>query len=142
MLPNNREAQYVINSLKRIGIKDVQLFYDLQTKLWAMCQVNQVPTTILTLDNASGSKIQPTILWWVRTPEGKYRPPGDKDISDMVAIAQRAQITWQKGGDWLDDKMLSDEKSKKEKRDYEQKENLKYMARHTNLRKHVRSELG
>lgn len=142
MLPNNREAQYVVSSLQRIGIRDVQLFYDSQVKLWAVCQVKQVPTTILTMDNASGTKIEPSILWWCRDSEGEYRAPNDQDISDMVATGQRAQIAWHKGGDWLDDQMLSEEKTKQEKRDAKQKERIKYMARHTNLREHIRREMG
>lgn len=145
MPPDNRKAQYVTEQIRRLGVQDVQLFYDHQVKLWAVCQVKKVTKSIITLDNPGSTEVQPMILWWVRTPQGNYREPSDQDVSDMIAIAQRAEITWRKSEsnpDWLDDQMLQAEQSKKEKRDYEQKERIKYIARTTNLKKHIQRELG
>lgn len=145
MLPDNNKAQMVTQTIRRLGIHDVMLFYDRQVKLWAVCQVKHVPQSIVTMDNIGGTNVQPMIMWWVRTPDGKYRSPGDQDITDVIATVNRAQVIFDKSKnnpDWLDDQMIKEEKEKKIKHDVEQTERLKYIARTTNLKKHIQRELG
>src|SRR6266849_712550 len=141
MLPDNAKAQYVTAQIRRLGVKDIQLFYDHQTKLWALCQVKQIPRTIIILDNASGSEIQPQILWWIRTPKGSYRPPGEQDVNDVMAMDQRRKIIAQKSKsnpNWLDDQMLEAERVKTEKHQQHQDEKLRYAIRHFKVQDDIR----
>lgn len=145
MFPDNAKAQYISARIHRLGIKDVQLFYDHQVKLWAMCQVRKVQKTVLILENTTGTDIKPMIMFWIRTPKGAYRAPNEQDINDVVAIVQKAQITFQKSKNnpnWLDDQMLEAERIKTEKHKKRQDENLRYAIRHFEVQKDIRRSLG
>jgi hypothetical protein len=140
MLPNNREAQAVQAKVKSLGIHDVELFYDYQVKLWAVCQVKKTNTKVVTFENTRGTKIEPLVMWWVRTNEGNYRIPGEQDIHDIVATVRRAQIAFDKGGDWLEEKMLKVEEDKKLLHEIKQDERIKQYAKP--LKKYIKKELG
>jgi hypothetical protein len=139
MIPDKDKALQVTNQIRHLGIKDIQLFYDRQVKLWAVCQIKQVAQSILTMDNISGTKVEPYILWWCRTyPDSKYRSPGEQDVSDVMAIVQRAQIAFQKSErnpNWLDDQLLEKERVKTEKHKKRQDDNLRYAIKRDRMRK-------
>lgn len=145
MLPDNRQAQLVLAKLRQLGIKDVMPFYDHQVQLWSMCQVKQVPKSILTLDNQNLTDVQPLLMWWCRNEKGNYRPPGEQDINDVVATVLRAEKIFEKSKtnpNWLDDQLVKQEQESKAKRKAEQDERLKYIIRNSKIQKHIRKELG
>lgn len=104
-------AQYVQDKLKSLGIHDVEMYWDQQIGMWAVCQVYRPSGKIMLLRGTQLPEQKPQIMWWVKDNEGRYRVPSDRDIHDVIVTVQRAQKIWEKGGDWLADKF--DEQDKK-----------------------------
>lgn len=111
-------AQSVQNDLKKVGIKDVELFYDKELRMWAICQVHRPSGVLLTL-REEHAEIRPEIMWWCKTNDGQYRDPSLQDVQDVIVTVQRAHVAWEKGGDWLADKF--DEQDKKRDEAHRQK---------------------
>lgn len=115
------EARRVEGDIKRLGIQDVRLFYDEQLQMWSVCQVSgQVSSLILPQNYQHDAR--PLIMWWVKDALGRRRLPSDQDVNDVIAIAHRAEVVWDKGGDFLADKLdehdrLRDEKHRRKQRD-------------------------
>lgn len=135
-IPNLLEAKFVQDRILSIGIPDVTLMYDptITPKegpqgMWAVVQSFKRPNAILTMENQNMEKTESTIMFWCKTPEGTYRAPNIQDVGDVLAIVQRAQVTFQKGGDWLVDQA--------EKREAERKEELD-QRHHERIRKNMK----
>lgn len=137
-IPGLRAAKTVQDRIRAMGIQDIELFFDHQIKMWAVCQVNK-RSTVFSMESAAAA--EPLILWWVKnTADATYREPSEQDVSDAVAIAQRAQKTWDKGGDWLADQLDAQDKKRDEAHKKKQQEMIKDIT--PQLKKFVRKELG
>jgi hypothetical protein len=117
-----KEAQYVQGKIRQAGIQDVQLFFDPQIKMWAVCQVMK-HGGILLPEKYLQDGIKPHIMFYIKDNEGRARLPSEQDISDIVVIATRAQTSFKKGGDWLADRFddQSAEKDRKHQEKFKQK---------------------
>lgn len=127
-IPGTKEAAYVQAKIEELGIQDVKLFYDAQILprgMWVVCQVNKVSGRILLPDNYVQEDIKPYIMWYVKSTDGRFRFPSDRDISDIIATRQRAEKIWDKGGDFLADKLDEQSKEKDEKHNQAFKQKIK-----------------
>ena len=140
MIPGIEQARAVQSAIKRIGIQDVELFYDPQIKMWAVVQVRKTTGGIITMDNLSGTKVEPMIMWWCKNDKGTFRLPNEKDVADVVATVHRAQHWFDKGGDALADALDKQDQAKREAKDKRLKERLSPHIKP--LKKAVRKELG
>lgn len=96
MIPGLTQAKDIEARLHNLGIQDVQLFFDNQTRMWAVCQVHK-HGGILLPDNYQQDGIKPYILWWCKNDTGRYRTPNDQDFIDIVTVVKRAPNIWEKG---------------------------------------------
>lgn len=115
-----------------MGVRDVTLMFDPtitpqrgQQGMWAVVQSFKMPNTILTMDNQNMEKTESTLMFWCKTPEGTYRAPNIQDVGDVLAIVQRAQVTFRKGGDWLVDQAEKRESERKEELDQRHHERIR-----------------
>lgn len=139
-VPGLREAREVQSTIKRLGIQDVELFFDAEIGVWCVVQVRKENTGIVTMDNLSGAKADPWLLWYCTNNDGKYRPPNEKDINDVVATVRRAEKWFTQGGDALVDKLEDQEQDKRMKKEQKLRERL---APHVkDLKRAIREELG
>lgn len=142
-IPGLNEAKTVESAILRAGIKDIKLFYDktiMPNGLWAMCQVNKNTSQILIPNSYNENKVEPTILWWCKDNEGRFRLPNENDINDVIVIVSQAGKTWEQGGDKLDDKFI--EQDIKKQADYKQAQRDKIHSFAPDLQKAIRKELG
>lgn len=134
-----RAARKVQAAIKAHGIQDVDLFYDHEIKMWAVCQVTK-KSDVFVLETAK-KHVQPIIMWWVKNvSDGTYREPSEVDISDVIAVVQRAQKTWEKGGEWLADQLDAQDKAKDDAHKAKQAQRIKDIAPH--LKKYIKKELS
>lgn len=139
-VPGLKEARLVQEEIKRLGIKDVELFFDPELGVWGVCQVRQQDSNILVMNDLHKSKVEKYLMWWCTNNEGKYRHPSAKDVHDVVATVRRAQEWFKKGGDKLADELDAQDQLKREKKEQALKERL---APHVKeLKKAIRSEMG
>lgn len=101
-IPGLAQANYVEGKIRSLGIKDIQLFFDDQLKMWAVCQVQQYGGILLPRKYAENG-IRPNIMWWCKDNEGKFRLPNKNDVHDIVVVVRRAEITFAHGGEALAD---------------------------------------
>lgn len=128
-IPGLREANRIMADIKRLGIKDVELMYDKQLKMWAVMQVLKPSGQILLLNDPGIYKTEPTIMFWIKNSEdGTYRTPSEQDLSDIVAIVSRSQKIFHKGSDWMIDQMESAEKATYEDNRKKQSEKIRSYA--------------
>lgn len=104
-IPGKAAAHRVQDRIRELGIQDVQLFFDNQIRMWAVCQVRQRTTSLTLLSDIYNTPIEPYIMWWVKNQHGAYREPSEQDVNDVVATVERAHKIWAKGGDWLADRL-------------------------------------
>lgn len=126
-IPGVTQAQYVQNKVRNLGIKDIQLFWDEQIKIWAVCQV-QAYGGILLPDSYVKDGIRPHIMWYCKDNDGKARIPSDQDIQDIIITASRAQVAFEKGGDWLADQFDKQSAEKDRKHNEKFKERIHSIA--------------
>ena len=142
-IPGINEAKQVEAMIQSAGIKDIKIFYDkeiLPNGMWAICQVNKDTSQILIPNSFNENKVQPTILWWCKDREGRFRLPNENDINDVIVIASKANKTWENGGDKLDDKFI--EQDIKKQADYKKAQRDKIHSFAPELQKAIRKELG
>lgn len=109
-------ARYVQAKIKQAGIRDVEMFYDEQLRMWAVCQVVKPTGQILVLREAHAD-VQPTIMFWCKDGNGKYREPGDEDVHNIIVITERAKKVWaeeEKHPGWLADQLDKQDAEKQE----------------------------
>lgn len=139
MVPGLSEAKYVQEKIRQAGIQDIQLFFDPQAKIWAVCQV-QKHGGILLPDYYAQDDIRPHILFYCKNEVGAYRVPNDQDIIDVIATVQRSDVTFKQGGDWLADKL--DEQDKQKYAEGRKKLTERVHSVSKPLQKAIREELG
>lgn len=96
MVPGAKEAKTIERQIHAVGIKDVQLFFDNQIKMWAVCQVEK-HGGILLPDNYNENGVKPYILWWCKNETGAFRVPNDTDFINVLKVVQQAPKIWAQG---------------------------------------------
>lgn len=96
-----------------------------QQGMWAVVQSFKMPKAIITMEDQNMTKTESTLMFWCKSPEGTYRAPNIQDVGDVLAIVQRAQVTFQKGGDWLIDQAEKREADRKEELDQRHHERIR-----------------
>lgn len=139
-IPGLTEANRIMADVKRLGIQDVELMFDSQIQMWAVCQVFKPSGHILLMNTSASESTKPIIMFWIKTLEGTYRTPNEQDLSDIITITQRAQVTFDKGSDWMIDQMEAEEKVKYDYNRRKQSERILSYAKP--LKKAIRKELG
>lgn len=128
-----------MSKLQSIGIKDIQLFFDDQIKMWAVVQVNYTTNNFILPKSYGETKQQPYLLWWCKNDQAKFREPNDQDLVDIITIVKRAPTIWEQGekrADHFDE--LDAEKDHKHRTAF--KEKIKDVA--PAMKRAVRKELG
>lgn len=121
-VPGLAQANFVESKIKSLGIKDIQLFFDEQLKMWAVCQIQHRGGILLPRQYAENG-IKPHILWYCKTNEGTFRLPNENDIHDVLVTVKRAEITFAHGGNALADEFdkQSAEKDRKHNEKFKQR---------------------
>lgn len=138
MTPNMKEAKHIQAMIDRLGVPDIMLLFDRQIGLWSVCQVVRKEKNLLTFDSPNIYEIQPNLMFWIKNSEGKYRVPSEQDVSDVITIVQRAQITFDKGNDWLIDNIERREQEIHDENRKKQSEKIRSMAKP--LKRHMKRE--
>lgn len=139
-IPGLREANRIMTDLKRLGIHDVELMYDMQVNMWAVVQVFKPSGKILLMNNPHSYETQPVLLWWCKDSlTHKYRTPNDQDLSDVIITVKRAQVVFDKGSDWLVDQIEAKEQAQYDKNRQEQSERIRSFAKP--MKKAIKKEL-
>lgn len=143
MIPGLKQAKYVQDKIRELGIQDIQLFFDGNIEpqgMWVMCQIQKISSGLILPKTYNENGIKPYILWYIKDNDSRYRHPSDQDISDVVATVHRSQKSWKMGGDWMADRL--DEQSNQ--KDLKHRENFKKKihAIAPEMKKAVRKELG
>lgn len=138
MIYGLREAKEVESQLDRLGIRDIRLLYDPQLSMWSVCQVFGKSGILLPQRYAQG--LRPHLLWWVKDGMGRRRLPSQQDVSDVIAIRQRADVVFQKGGDWLADRLDEQDAERDRKHREKQRDLIHQIAKP--MKKAVRKEVG
>lgn len=115
--PGQVQAVSIQSKFKQLGIQDVEFFYDetiVPHGMWAVCQVNRPSGIILDLRGDTG-KVQPEIMWWCKTNDGHFRVPSEQDLHDIIVTVERSHKLWEKGGDWMADRLDEQDKARDEK---------------------------
>lgn len=134
-----KAAKRVQAAIKAHGVLDVELFYDHELKMWSVCQTTK-KSDVFILETAR-KHVQPIIMWWVKnTADGTYRDPSERDVSDVIAVVQRAQKTWEKGGEWLADQLDAQDKAKDDAHKAKRAQLIKDVA--PSLKKYIKKELS
>lgn len=140
-VPGLREANKLLADLKRLGINDVEPMYDVQVGLWAIIQVFRPSGKILLMNTRDYYDSKPVLMWWCRDPQTlKFRAPNDQDLSDIVVTVKRAQVVFDKGSDWMVDKLEAVEKETHDKNRQEQSEKIRSIAKP--MKRAIRRELA
>jgi hypothetical protein len=134
-----REANKIMADLKRLGIHDVELMWDRQIKMWAVMQVFKPSGNILLVGSRQYHDAKPNLMWWIKSPDGKFRLPSEQDLSDIIITVKRAQVWFDKGSDYMVDKIEAAEKDKYDKNRQAQSERIRSVAKP--LKKAIRKEL-
>lgn len=139
MIRGLKEAQYVQGKIRELGIQDIQLFYDEELQMWAVCQVKK-RGGILLPKSYMEDDIRPSIMWWVKDMNGVYRNPSDRDISDVAVTVNRSK-TWFEhgGGDRLADEFEKQDAAREQKHAEKFKEKIHKIA--PDMKKAIRKEL-
>lgn len=116
-IPGLTQAKDIEAKIHNLGIQDIQLFFDNQTKMWAVCQVHK-RGGILLPNTYQEDGIKPYILWWVKNEKGGYRTPNDQDLMNIVTVVKRAPSIWAQGekrADKFDEQDAEKDRKHKEK---------------------------
>lgn len=94
--PGLGSASYIMGKLHNLGIRDIQLMFDKQVKMWAVVQVKGVSSNIIMPDKYNEQ--EPYILWWCKSETtGRFREPNDEDLMNIVTVVKRAPEIWAQG---------------------------------------------
>lgn len=140
-IPGISQARDIQNKIKQLGIHDVELYYDQTIQpygMWAICQVNKPSGQILLLRDTK-IDTQPQIMWWCKDNAGRFRVPNEQDLSDIMITVKRAHKIWEKGGDWLADRLEEQDKARDEAHRKKQRERIHAVA--PALKRAIRKEL-
>lgn len=140
-IPGAAQALDIQNKLKKLGVHDIELYYDQTIQphgMWAVCQVNKPSGSILLLRDTT-IDTQPQIMWWCKDNEGRFRLPNEQDLSDAVITVKRAHKIWDKGGDWLADRLDEQDKARDEAHHKKQRQMVEDIAKP--LKAAIRKEL-
>lgn len=138
--PDVKKAKAVQDEVKRLGIYDVELFFDPEIRMWAVCQVKRQNSGLVFMDSLEGTKVEKYLMWWIKNDKSEYRSPSKEDVSNIVATVRRAQEWFKKGGDKLADELDAEDVKKRERKEQKLKERL---APHLKtLKKAIREEMG
>lgn len=140
IVPGHSEAVRINSDLLRLGIKDVELMYDKDIKMWAAVQTFKPSGSIVLMNTAEHYATEPNVMFWIKTNEGAYRTPSNQDLSDIMAIVQRAQVWFKEGSDKMVDKIEAKEKADYDQKRREQSERIRYYAKP--LKKAIQKELN
>lgn len=121
-MPGLAGANFVEGKIKSLGVKDIQLFFDEEIRMWAVCQVMKRGGLLLPRTYMEEG-VKPSILWWCKSNDGSFRSPNEQDIHDIVAVVTRAQTTFTHGGDALADEFERQdaEKDRKHRANFKKK---------------------
>lgn len=131
--------QQINAKIKQLGIHDVELMLDAQINMWAVVQVFKPSGKILVFGDPKTYETAPTIMWWCKKEDGTPRPPNEQDLHDIVMTVKRAQITFDKGSDWMVDKIEAEEKAKYDENRKRQSERIRSYA--PKMKRAIRKEL-
>lgn len=139
--PGLAEARKVQAEIKRLGVQDVELFWDAEFQVWCMVQVRKANTGIVTMDNLDGSKAEPYLLYYLNDDKtGKYRAPDQRDVNNVIAIVRESQHWFEKGGDAFNKELDERDEKRREKKQARQLERAQPHLKA--LKKAIREELG
>lgn len=127
-VPGLGAANSIMGKIKQIGIQDVEMMFDKDIQMWAVVQVFKPTGKIILLDKPEDYQSQPYILWWCKTPQGTYREPNDQDLHDVVVTVKRAAVVFDKGSDWMIDKIEAKEKADYDENRRKQSEKIRSIA--------------
>jgi len=139
-VPGLADARSVQAEIKRLGIQDVELFWDGEIGVWCVVQVRRTNTGIVTMDDLSGSKAEPYLLFYCKNEIGGYRPPNSSDVQSVVAIVRESHHWWQKGGDAFADEAEARDAKRRHEKEAKQQERVKPHLKA--LKRAIREELG
>jgi hypothetical protein len=134
------QSRMVQATIKRVGVQDVELFYDVGLGIWGVYQVRKINTGIITLDNLEGAKVEQLLMWYCTNKKGEYRPPDEQDIHNVIATVHRAEHWFKQGGDALADELEAQEDAKKAVKDKKISDKIQSIAKP--LKKAIKKELG
>ena len=137
-VPGLTEARKVQAYINRLGIQDVQMFYDAQLKMWGVYQVKKKAATLIVPDEYR--TVEPMLMWWCKTDKGTYRAPNENDVNDVIATVHRAQYWFKKGPDELAKHLDAQDAEKRVKKELKLKERIQPHIK--TLKKAIRTELG
>lgn len=117
MIPHVHEAKQVEASINAV-IPDIKLFWNHRLERWVVAQVKANPGGLL-LPGAGDmpSTTRPWTLYKIENEDGTYRVPSAWDVSRAIQIGRDGREAIEKGGDWLIDKIETEERRKKEEAD-------------------------
>lgn len=136
-----KEAQHVQGMLNKVA-PDVQLFFDDQVQphgIWVMCQVMKRSSSLILPSSYMQDGIKPYIMWYIKDVEGRARVPNERDVMDVIATRQRAEKIWEKGGDYLADKLDEQDAEKDARHRQKLKDKVHEIA--PDMKKAIRKEL-
>lgn len=97
-IPGKTAAEKIMSMLSKVGIRDIQMFYDPDIKpfgMWAVVQVVGMSSSIIMPKGYNQQK--PYLLWWCKDNDGKYRDPNDQDLDNIITVVRRAPEIWAMG---------------------------------------------
>jgi len=140
-VPGLQEAKAVQAEIKRLGVKDVELFWDAELKMWSVCQVRKQNSGIIHLDQTKGTPVDKYLMFWCKSPESTYRPPNKQDVQDVIVTVRKAQEWFKKGGaDRLEAELTKQDDKKRAAKEERIKARLQPHLKE--LKKAIREELG
>lgn len=140
-VPGLREAKAVQTEIKRLGVKDVELFWDAELKMWGVCQVRKQDSGIIRLDQTKGTPVDKYLMFWCKNAESAYRPPNKQDVQDVIVNVRKAQEWFKKGGaDRLEAELNKQDDKKRAAKEQKIKDRFKPHLKA--LKKSIREELG
>lgn len=100
-IPGGHMAADINAKLANLGIYDVKLLYDDTIKpygMWVVTQIEYRTSLILLPKSYNETNLKPYILWYCKDEEtGKFRPPNDQDLMNIITVVKRAPTIWDKG---------------------------------------------
>lgn len=96
-LPGAGAASSIMTHLERLGIKDIQLFFDKQIKMWAVVQVKYTSSSIWLPESYNSTEQEPYLLFWCKNDLGCFREPNIDDVAAIVKMVTQAPAIWAEG---------------------------------------------
>lgn len=127
-IPGIGNAKHIQDTLRKAGIQDVELFFDQQIRMWAVCQVYKNKGNFILPTNYFDGGVKPLIMWWCKNEIGAFRAPNDQDLLDILAVVKRAPKIWEAGGEARADKFDAVDAKKDEAHKQKLKDTVKQIA--------------